>query len=195
MPRSVDHEARRAEVAQIASQLIAERGVDNVSLREIAAAAGSSTTVITHYFDSKQALLIHVYRAAVRATADRVAAIDPRAEDTLREHCEVVLPLDEERRATWRTWFAFFGAAIGNPDLAALQQREVRTYRRLLAADIRAERTANRIAAGRDPAQEARALLALLHGIASEAVFDPDDWPPARQRRLVGDTLGRLRAG
>jgi AcrR family transcriptional regulator len=193
MPRSVNHEARRAEVARIAAQLIAERGVDNVSLREIAAAAGSSTTVITHYFDSKQELLIHAYRAGVKATADRVAAIDPCGEDTLREHCEVVLPLDDERRATWRTWFAFFGAAIGNPDLAALQQREVRTYRRLLAADIRAERTAKRIDAGRDPAQEARALLALLHGIASEAVFDPDDWPPARQRRLVGDTLGRLR--
>lgn len=195
MPRSVDHEARRAEVAQIASLLIAERGVDNVSLREIAAAAGSSTTVITHYFDSKQELLIHAYRAAVRVTADRVAAVDPRSEATLREHCEVVLPLDDERRATWRTWFAFFGAAIGNPDLAALQQREVRTFRRLLAADIRAERTAKRIAAGRDPAHEARALLALLHGIASEAVFDPADWPPARQRRLVGEALGRLRAG
>lgn len=193
MPRTVDHDARRTEVAAIAARLIAERGVDGVSLRDIAAAAGSSTTVITHYFESKRELLIHAYRAAVQETARRVAAIDAEGGDVLRGHCEVVLPLDDDRRATWRTWFAFFGAAIGNPDLAALQQREVRQYRRLLTNDLAAEQAAGTIAAGADPEREARRLLALLHGIASEAIFDPADWPPSLQRSLVGAALERLR--
>jgi AcrR family transcriptional regulator len=193
MPRAVDHEARRAHVATIASRLIAERGLEHVSLRDIAAAGGFSTTVVTHYFESKRELLSHAYQGAVRATAQRVAAIGAQGGDVLLGHCEVVLPLDDERRETWLTWFAFFGAAVGNPDLAAMQRREVRQFRRLLALDIAADQAAGTVPAELDPTEEARQLLALLHGVASEAIFDPDDWPASRQLSVLAAALARLR--
>ena len=72
MPRVVDHEARRAEVAAVAADLIARRGLDGVSVRDVAAAGGYSTTVVTHYFASKRELLLHAYRSAGTATEARL---------------------------------------------------------------------------------------------------------------------------
>ena len=40
MPRVVDHEARRSEVAAVAADLIARRGLEGVSVRDVAAAGG-----------------------------------------------------------------------------------------------------------------------------------------------------------
>ena len=76
MPRVVDHEARRAEVAAVAADLIARRGLDGVSVRDVAAAGGYSTTVVTHYFASKRELLLQAYRSAGTATEERLARVD-----------------------------------------------------------------------------------------------------------------------
>jgi|SRR5919197_3759168 AcrR family transcriptional regulator len=180
MPRVVDHEARRAEVAAVAADLIARRGLDGVSVRDVAAAGGYSTTVVTHYFDSKRELLLHAYRSAGRATEERLAAIDAREEDRLLAICEAILPLDEPRRLTWQTWFAFWGAAIADQELAAMQRRRLLWFRDLLARELA------------DDDEAARELLVLVRGIAAEAVFDPDDWPPERQRELARRTIERL---
>ena len=75
MPRVVDHEARRAEVAAVAADLIARRGLDGVSVRDVAAAGGYSTTVVTHYFASKRELLLQAYRSAGTATEERLARL------------------------------------------------------------------------------------------------------------------------
>lgn len=182
MPRVVDHEIRRAEVAAVAADVIARRGLDGVSVRDVAAAGGYSTTVVTHYFANKRELLLHAYRSAGTATEERLAAIDPTRGDRLLAICEAILPLDEPRRLTWQTWFAFWGAAVGDEELAAMQRRRVRWFRDLLAAEL----------GGDDEA--ARELLVLVRGIAAEAVFDPDDWPAARQHELAERTINRLGA-
>jgi AcrR family transcriptional regulator len=182
MPRVVDHEARRAEVAAVAADLIARRGLDGVSVRDVAAAGGYSTTVVTHYFASKRELLLHAYRSAGSATEERLAAIS-KGGNRLLAICEAILPLDEPRRLTWQTWFAFWGAAVADEELAAMQRRRLLWFRELLARELD----------GDDEA--ARELLALVRGIAAEAVFDPDDWPPQRQRELAWRTIQRLIRG
>ena len=194
MPRHVDHDARRLEIAEIAAALIASHGPDGASLRALAAAAGWSTTAVTHYFANKRELLQHAYRAATRHAAIRVAAVSPRASDPLRSSCEAVLPLDAERRQDCQTWLAFMGAAVGDPVLAAMQRRRVAGFRELLAATIAAEQADGRLDPQLDAESEARDLLALVHGISFEAAFDAKDWSPARQRAVLLRALGRLRA-
>jgi hypothetical protein len=82
---------------------------------------------------------------------------------------------------------------VGDPDFAAMQRRRVLEYRALLGRQIAAEQKAGDVGDDRDPRDEARELLALLQGIATEAAFDPDDWPPERQRAVVRRALARLR--
>ena len=178
MPKLVDHEARRAEVAAVAADLIARRGLDGVSVRDVAAAGGYSTTVVTHYFASKRELLLHAYRSAGTATEARLPE-----QGGLLATCEAILPLDEPRRLTWQTWFAFWAAAVADEELAAMQRRRLLWFRELLARELD----------GDDEA--ARELLVIVRGIAAEAVFDPDDWPPERQRELAWRTIQRLIRG
>ncbi len=178
MPRVVDHDARRAEVAAVAADLIAERGLDGVSVRDVAAAGGYSTTVVTHYFASKRELLLHAYRSAGLATEHRLRLVT--GDDRLLAICEAILPLDEPRRRSWQTWFAFWGAAVADSELAGLQRRRLLWFRELLARELGGDEEA------------ARELLVLVRGIAAEAVFDPDDWPPARQTELAARTIERL---
>ena len=193
MPRQVDHDARRLEIAEIAAALIARHGPEGASLRALAAAAGWSTTAVTHYFANKRELLQHAYRAATGHAAIRVAAVSPRASDRLRAYCEAVMPLDDERRQDCQTWLAFMGAAVGDPVLAAMQRRRVAGFRELLVATIAAEQADGCLKPELDASSEARELLALVHGIAFEAAFDARDWPPARQRAVLLRALGQLR--
>ena len=57
MPRIVDHDARRRRVAEEAAELIAERGIDAVTFREIGERAGCSTAIVSHYFRDKRDVL------------------------------------------------------------------------------------------------------------------------------------------
>jgi AcrR family transcriptional regulator len=189
MPRQVDHDARRAEVAALAATLVADRGI-GVSVRDVAAEGGFSTTVVTHYFADKSDLLRQAYDSAVAAMTRRIEALEG-GPDPLREHCATLLPLDAEAARIWRTWLAFFGAAVGDPDLAGLQRRRVRSSRRAVAELVAADAS---MRPGVDPDAAARELLALVHGIASEAAFDPDDWPAAAQLAPLDAALARLRS-
>jgi AcrR family transcriptional regulator len=178
VPRVVDHTARRRHVAQCASRLIAEGGTEAATVREVARAAGSSTTIVSHYFRDKRELLEFTYQEAAaeaRGRAHAVLAADPR---DVHGVVETLLPLDGERLDYWRVNTAFWGLAVGDHALAAEQRARVDGARDLLIAAL-AERGA--------PAPEVAAeeLLALVIGIAVQAVFDPGRWPAERQRALV----------
>lgn len=193
MPPRIDAAARRQAIAELAARLIATRGTEHISLRSLAAAAGASTTVITHYFATKADVLEAAYRASVHQARERVDALPgddhPRRIALL---CEAVLPLDEPRRTNWLTWLAFMGAAISEPRMAALQRRRVVGHRALVQRAIKAAQQAGRVHPDRDAAQEARALVSLVHGVASHAVYDPRDWPAHRQLAPVQAFLAAL---
>jgi len=182
VPRTVDHTARRRHVAQCASRLIAEGGTDAATVREVARAAGSSTTVVSHYFRDKRELLEFTYREAAaqaRARAHAVLEADP---GDVRAVVEALLPLDTERLDYWRVNAAFWGLAVGDDALAAEQRARVDGARELLVGVLTERGTP-------DPEMAAEELLALVIGVAVQVVFDPDRWPAARQRAMV-DAIG-----
>jgi AcrR family transcriptional regulator len=57
MPLVVDHDLRRREVAEIAYGLIAQGSTDAATVRNVAAEAGYSTNIVSHYFSGKKDLL------------------------------------------------------------------------------------------------------------------------------------------
>lgn len=57
MPKKVDHEARRLELAEALWRLTREQGWDAVSLRKVAAEAGVSMGMVQHYFTTKDEML------------------------------------------------------------------------------------------------------------------------------------------
>src|SRR3954453_19444518 len=99
MPKKVDHDARREELVLAAWQVIAERGIDEVTIREIAREAGYSSGVLAHYFENKDDLLAHASRMSHQHIYERYEAetATPHKAKALREVLMDNLPLDEQR--------------------------------------------------------------------------------------------------
>lgn len=190
MPLIVDHDARRREVAHIAARLIAARGLEGVSVREIAREAGCSTAVVSHYFRSKRELLLATYRQAMEETIARARRRRERG-GGLQCCLEAILPLDRRRRDNWKIWFAFWGMAMADPPFMAEQQRSGREARHLVAELIAGTSgEGNFDMAARD--MQARRLLVTVAGLATQATYDPVDWPAARQRALLTTEIAAL---
>jgi len=192
VPRYVDHGERRQELIEAATELVARRGRSALTVRNLADALGTSTKVVSHYFDDMAELLHATYTAAAeraRARLDDVTAADPL---DVRGLIEALLPLDQERHRDWLVWFAFWSEALTSEALASDQRERARTTALRLAATMRAMQTAGRLPESCDIDRAADRLGALIPGIAGQVVFDPKGWTAARQRAALATELDLL---
>ncbi len=193
MPRIVDADQRRAELTVITAREIARVGLDRVTLRDIARAGGWSTGIVSHYFVDKRALLTATFRSRAAIAGRTAAALIEAGATPLGSFVEAVLPLDDERLLNWQVWLAFWGTAVGDPELSEAQRQRHDHFQHDLERALRVEQEHGRLAPGRDLAHEARRLITVLDGVAVQVVFEPRAWPPAEQRRIVDEHLRGLR--
>jgi AcrR family transcriptional regulator len=192
MPKHVDHEARRDLVARVAADLVADHGLEALTVRRVAEAAGYSTTVVSHYFTDRRDLVRATYRAAATRSSARFDAAVRLADEPLQACLEALLPLDQERRRDFRTWFAFWAMAVADDELAAEQDARVQSARRRITEVLAREQSRGRVRLGIDLSDVAYRLLVLVHGVGTHAAFDRDYWTPDRQRRAVAAELADL---
>lgn len=188
MPKIVDHQARRDAVAEIAATLIARFGIEGTKVRDIASLAKCSTSIVSHYFRNKHDLLLSAYRLRMTRTTSLVRQkIDEGA--SLHDCLAAVLPLDEERADSWKIWLAFWGLAT--TDEAFLKEQRQRS-REATELFCRAIVDTGAIGEGPDARLIAQALLSSVSGIAAQAVYDPAQWSPECQNRILSLQISRL---
>jgi AcrR family transcriptional regulator len=180
MPKIVDIDQRRMELAAAAARVIARAGIDGASMREIATEAGWTTGTLVHYFANKHELLDFTLRASIeQRSARRSERSELSPADALRASLESALPTDEDTRVHWIVTVALAGAAASDARLATTQRDLYRGYRSYLIDLLTAMTGVD------DAATEAERLIGLVDGIALQALFDPDAWPPERQLRAL----------
>jgi TetR/AcrR family transcriptional repressor of bet genes len=197
MPKVVDHEQRRAELRDAVWRLASRDGLEAVTVRAVAEEAGCSTGALVHYFSDKEELLLFAFRTVADRVMRRVAATEARTTDPLelaRAMLVEGLPVDGERRAEVRVWFAFLGLALTRPALARDQRLTYRAWRKRVAELLEEGRDQGRLRADVDCDAEAAALVALVDGLAVQATFEPRALGPQRQLALVDARLAELRA-
>ncbi|CDO36523.1 TetR/AcrR family transcriptional regulator [Novosphingobium sp. KN65.2] len=181
MPKIVDHQARRRAVAEIAAKLIARDGLEGTKVREIARLAGYSTSIVSHYFKSKHELLMSAYRMRMERTVAHVETVSREGNELL--YClGAVLPLDEERVESWRIWLAFWGLATADETFLLEQRQRSRESVELFHRTIV---NAGAMQEGEHSWLVAQALLSSVAGIATQAIYDPESWPPERQLAIL----------
>ncbi len=188
MARIVDREQRRAAVVEAARELLVTRGRGALTVRNVAEAVGFSTTVVSHYFADMAELLHATYTAAARRSRRRVDAAESRSPGDLLAVIEAVLPLDAERREDWSVWLAFWSEALADDGFAQAQRDRVRAT----TDRYRARLEAHSVQGGRlacSPDEAARRLTAIVQGVATQAMFDPEEWPADRQLEAVRGEL------
>ena len=168
MPKVVDHEERRRELAGAVWRVILRDGVEGVSVREVAAEAGWSTGALRHYFGTKEELLA----SAVRLLEERVIRRLQKSTDGLEPReavraalCEV-LPLDEDRRMEGSIWFAYISRGLVDKKIAEEHEIIFDGLRELCVRIIHEMAEIGHLAPGLDPDREAARLHALVDGLA-----------------------------
>jgi AcrR family transcriptional regulator len=195
MPKLVDHATRRREVADAVIRLIRRDGVEAVTIRHVAAESGWAPGVLAHYFSDKDALLLAAFRRVADTVMDRTARqrVGGPPRSLLRWFCRNTLPLDADRRAEMQVWFAFLGHALARPALAQAQREVYEQWRAVLAGILHQCVERGEVAPDLDAEAEAAALVAFIDGLALQAIFDQDAFPPARQAALLDERLATVR--
>jgi AcrR family transcriptional regulator len=182
MPRVVDNEQRRVELTEATARVIARSGVGAATMREIAAEAGWTTGALTHYFTDKHELLLATFQASLAARrARRADRAQASALDRLRATLEGALPLDDDRRRHWLVTLACCTQASGDEQLAAAQRQAYREFRDHVGGLVRE----TGIGDGDDARSVAERLIAIVDGVAIQALFDPSSWPAERQLAAI----------
>jgi TetR/AcrR family transcriptional repressor of bet genes len=173
MPRQVDHQLRRTEIAYAVWAVIAEEGLDAVSLRRVAAAAGISLGRVQHYFGSKEELLHYSCRTvidiAATSFAERTAALD--ALDTVRALVAQPVPRDEPTRIGTAVWQAFLTRAASDPGLRAIIGEAVVGAQQELGRLLALAQASGAVPRSLDPQRLGQALFALGHGLAQQVLI------------------------
>lgn len=188
MPKQVDHDARREEIAAAAARVVAERGIDALTTADLAAAAGCTVGALPHYYRGKDAILLAALQHARRSVEARAEAGWNRSGGSVLEALLAPLPMDAASRRDARVWFAFFGRALHSPEIAAEYRQRYRAYERdaqVLLAHVR-------LREGWDSLAVLEAVFACIDGIAMRALIAPRSWPADRQREVLRRQLDLL---
>ncbi|MFI5490710.1 TetR/AcrR family transcriptional regulator [Micromonospora echinaurantiaca] len=191
-PARTDHDSRRQDVSEAVWQVLAEHGFGGLTMRAVAAALGSSTGLVTHYFAGKRELIAHALDILEVRTAQRPRQAAPAPGlAALRTQILNILPLTPDAAAMNRIWVGSWDVALSDPDLFAAQTLRYERIRAGLRASIEDAQRLGELADG-DSGRLATTVLAFTHGLVVQALFDPKRLPAATQTRLVDDFLATL---
>jgi DNA-binding transcriptional regulator YbjK len=167
--------ARRLLLLQTTLRLIADEGIDAVSHRSVADAAGVPLGSTTYWFSSRQEMLRealeHFARLEIETLREHLGEILGKRLSRRRlvdEFTALLLPqLGEER---WRTvaQYAFMQEAARQPELEAVCREWSAAWEEALSELFES-------LGAEDPQLEARMFLAMLDGLLLGQLAAPDD--------------------
>ncbi|MEV1329382.1 TetR/AcrR family transcriptional regulator [Micromonospora costi] len=174
MPKRVDHEQRRRQIAEAVWRIAATRGLPAATLREVAAEAGVSMRLVQYYFTTKERLLVYAFELGAKAAGERMRASfaalgrPPGPADVVRICLLELLPTDEDSLMLARVHAAYYAAALTDASLATAEaENPQHMLENLIAGQLRAGQETGEVPASIDPTLEARGLAALAAGLSS----------------------------
>lgn len=154
-------EDRRNQLLQAAMTTLAETGINEFTLSEVARRASVSAALIIHYFGDRDQLL----QATFRMLVERVTKLPMRAlatatgpEARLRAFVYAHLNPSELTSEASRAWLSFWGMALYEPALARLQ----RVHQERMLSNLRHE--LKQLVAPSDVERIAETIAAMVDG-------------------------------
>jgi AcrR family transcriptional regulator len=187
--RSADRPAQGEALSRAVWDVLAQQGLERLTVRAVAAAAGCTTGLVMHRFPNRRALLLHARQLLHDTTRRRVEALEasaasPRA--ALRAVLYQSMATDPETINESVVWMGFLAAAVADDELIGMHRRNNRVWRQRIERMVAA-------AAGDWPAERvgavALALIAMAEGVAAFAAADPAAYPAEQQERMLDAAL------
>jgi AcrR family transcriptional regulator len=193
MPKIVDHAQRRDEIAHVACEVVASYGFEQATVARIARAAGYTTGMVAHYYESKQDIILAALRLILQRIEVRLTRERAGGEKNLLEVLSEALAIDAQRFTECAFWMSFWGQVSADKKLKRLNVWVHREYMRLFARCFAEhwQEWAERPQAARD--QVLRSVVIFINGLTASAVTSPGDWPAAMQVEQLRLQLELLR--
>jgi AcrR family transcriptional regulator len=200
VPKRVDHEERRRQIAEALLRTAAIRGLHATGMREVAAEAGVSLRLVQYYFGTKEALMLAAMQHLAARFSERALArikriratgnaVSPR--DVIAAILTEGLPADEERRTFSVLYTAYFALSLTEPALAiGPLVRNSDAVIDVVAAQLRTAKAAGETPAGLDPDLEAVSLLALSAGLGQSVLGGQSS--PEQAQAVIDHQLDHL---
>lgn len=179
MPKIVDHEERRISIARAAMLEIAERGIEDLRLKDVAERAGWTTGVLTHYFKSKEELLSEALKVTFQEVVGEAVA---DAKDDRHDGYALMrrwLPSFPGRLTVSKAWIAFMGSA----QFSSANRELFAEYYKLMAEE--GHRRLEGVPLNMEAEAAVDILQAFFDGLCTRVIMEPDAWPPERQEALL----------
>jgi AcrR family transcriptional regulator len=189
----VDAADTRARILEAACDLIAADGIDEVRIARVATKARASTSLVHHYFSTREELLeealLHSYdQVALDRFGDEPDASES-ATAGLRRAILECLPVPGAQERGWVLWVELWLRAVREPDLRPLATKLYGRYRDWMAGVIRAGIESGEFDSSADPDALAEEAMALLDGAGVRALMRDPQMDVERARGLVARTL------
>jgi TetR/AcrR family transcriptional regulator, transcriptional repressor of bet genes len=193
VPKIVDHAQRREEIALVACEVVATYGFEQATVARIARAAGYTTGMVAHYYDSKQDIILAALRLILLRIEQRLTRERETGEADLLNVLSEALAVDPQRYTECAFWMAFWGQVPADKKLKQLNAWVHREYMRLFArcfAEYWPE-WSGWSASTRD--HVLRSVATFINGLTAGAVTSPRDWPANKQIEQLRLQLDLLR--
>lgn len=152
--------------------VIAERGYRGTSLAAVAERVGLTQPGVLHYFPSKEHLLIGVLEA--RDRWDTAAFLAGSSESARLSHLAQLVEFNAERPGVVQTFTVLAGeSTTGEHPAREFFTERYAEVRAALAALLRNE-FGERLAGGLTPEQAAPLLIAVMDGLQTQWLLDPE---------------------
>jgi AcrR family transcriptional regulator len=194
MPKLVDHDQRRAELARAVWTVISRHGIEGATVRRVAEEAGVSIGGLRHYFDSQRGLLRFAAEAVANSVTARLVEHHSRKLSGMRRAqlmLEEFLPLDADRRVEVDVWAACLLRSRVDESLDELRKTAWEGERhvcRLAVAYCRDEMPPAHIGDELPEAwleQRARYLHVFVDGLTLQAATYPNELSAAEVRSML----------
>lgn len=185
MPKIVDHEERRKQIAEATWRVILRSGMKGATVRKIAQEAGVSLGALRHYFTTQDELLLFAMKLVKERAAQRIREVQMRdlcPKEMVIQILLEILPVDEQRMAEMEVWFAFvFHQKYRESESEELQVGFFPQIRSILSK----LQQQDLLQKGLDLETEAEKLYAIIDGIAVHAMLESQRLLPERIEQVL----------
>ncbi|CEI83232.1 HTH-type transcriptional regulator BetI [Oceanobacillus oncorhynchi] len=180
MPKKVDHQKRKIQIAETTWKVIVEEGIEHATVRKIAQASGLSVGAVRHYF-ATQSELLHfsmelVSDRVIQRAKARKFSKDRDPLELVTEGVSEVLPVDEERKIEMGVWLAFSAKVLVDKTLRELSDKVYGDMHEGFKNVVHALQLLDIAKDGLDIEMEVNRLHAIVDGMAMHHLLNPEQF-------------------
>jgi AcrR family transcriptional regulator len=187
MPKIVDHDEKRKQIAEAAWNIIRKEGVEKASIRRVAAEAGMSSGALRHYFSTQDEMLLFIMNYYLEEGKKR-SQNKEWSENPVQAVEEVLLelvPIDEEKKIETSVWWILALRSLTSDTIKDKKDEMTDGTYELANSMIEILALKGVLSDSMNAELEKSRLTALIEGLSIHALLRPDVYSREKVKEVI----------